>query len=564
MTVLEVKTLKPTANEILLDKIRDDASPDYISRIPSATQAGVQAVLKALQTYRPQQNEFIDAMVNKIALTVIRGTSWTNPLAFAKKGLLTGGDTVEEVMVGLIKAKTYDPSRDALEGELFGTAPIEVQANYHKLNRRDKYKVTINQPLLMNAFNQPMGLSSFAGQIMAAPGTSDQWDEFLLMCRLFAEYEANGGFFKVGIRDITSPGLDPVTRAQDARDIIIKMRSLAGNLKFISTAYNAARMPISAQPDELYLFITPEMNAVLDVEALAAAFNVDKMGVSGRIIEIPKEQFGIDGVEAIISTKDFFQVFDQLFETASQWNPASLQNNYWLHRWQLISASRFVPAIAFSIHGGDDIIKLNPAVTALEAITILAADGTTPTDVKRGERYQLSTNTVTDGNSDGVRWAVFGNTSPRTTLSQTGVLTVGGDEGAASLKFIATSTWLDPENLMRDGATVTKTLNVTGEAVLDAWPNVDGLLDAAGNPSTADDEQTDVDNITVKGVTLTPAFTKGTFTYTVTVPGGTAEKSDVVVEGPDKGDVRITKTGNVFKVEAAGAAGDPVYTITVS
>jgi hypothetical protein len=564
VTVLEVKTLKPTANEILLDKIRDDASPDYIARIPSATQAGVQGVLKALQTYRPQQNEFIDAMVNKIALTVIRGTSWTNPLAFAKKGLLTGGDTVEEVMVGLIKAKTYDPSRDALEAELFGTAPIEVQANYHKLNRRDKYKVTINQPLLMNAFNQPMGLSSFAGQIMAAPGTSDQWDEFLLMCRLFAEYESNGGFFKVGIRDITSAGLDPVTRAQDARDIIIKMRALAGNLKFISTAYNAARMPISAQPDELYLFITPEMNAVLDVEALAAAFNVDKMGVSGRIIEIPKEQFGIDGVEAIISTKDFFQVFDQLFETASQWNPASLQNNYWLHRWQLISASRFVPAIAFSTNGGDEIIKLNPEVTALEAITIMAADGTTPTEVNRGERYQLATNTVTDGNSDGVRWAVFQNTSPRTTISQTGVLTVGGDEGAAALKVIATSTWLDPENLMRDGASVSMTLNVTGDAVLDAWPNVDGLLDASGNPSVADDEQNDVDNITVKGVTLTPAFVKTTYTYTVTVPGGTAEKSDVVVEGPDKGDVRITKNGNVFKVEAAGAAGDPVYTITVS
>ena len=556
---LDVKTLKPTSNEILLDKIRDDASPDYQARIPAATQAGVQAVLKALQTYRPQQNEFIDAMVNKIALQVIRSTSWTNPLAFAKRGLITGGDTVEEIMVGLVKAKTYDPARDELEKELFGTAPIEVQANYHRVNRKDRYKVTINQPLLTTAFAQPNGLSTFAGQIMAAPGTSDQWDEFLLMCRLFSEYESNGGFFKVGIRDITSPGLDPVTRAQDARDVIIKMRSLAGNLKFISTAYNAARMPVAAQPDELYLFITPELNAVLDVEALAGAFNVEKMSIYERIVEIPKEQFGILGVEAILSTKDFFMVMDQLFETASQWNPASLQNNYWLHRWQLISASRFVPAIAFSIYGGDEIVKIDAPVTALEAITITAADGTTPTEILRGEVYQINTATVTDGNSDGIRYALTGNTSPRSWISATGVLHVGGDEGATTLTVTATSTWLDSENLMRDGAKVSANFTVDGPAVLDAWPTVD-------NPdTTVDDEATTVTDITVQGVAVSPAFDPDVFTYTANVVDpATVVKSDFEVVGPDAGDVRITKNGLVFTIEVASAPGDPVYTVTVS
>ena len=558
MTVLEVQTLKPTANEILLDAIRNDASPDYISRVPSATQAGVQAVLAALQTYRPQQNEFLDALVNKIALSVIRGTSWTNPLAFAKQGLVPNGDTVEEIMVGLIKAKTYDANRDALEQELFGTAAIEVQTNYHRVNRRENYKVTINQPLLMNAFNQPMGLSTFAGQIMAAPGTSDQWDEFLLMCRLFSEYERNGGFHKVGIRDVTSPNLDPDTRAQDARDIVIRIRSLVGNLKFISTAYNVARMPMAAQPDELYLFITPELNAVLDVEALAGAFNVEKMALSGRIVEIPKEQFGIDGVEAVISTKDFFQVFDRLFETASQWNPASLQNNYWLHRWQIISASRFVPAVALSTHGGDEIIKLNPPVTALEAIVVTDREGTVVTEVQRGERYQLTTDTVTDGNSDGVRWSLTGNTSPRTYLSQTGVLTVGGDEGG-TLVAKATSTWLDPENIMRNGVSQSVTLAVSGIVTLNAWPNVDN------QDTTADDVQNRVTDITVQDVAVSPAFAHDTYVYTANVTDpNTVTKSDFTIVGPDAGDVRITKNGLVFTIEVASAPGDPVYTVTVS
>lgn len=556
MTVLEVKSLKPTSNEVLLDAIRNDASPDYIARIPSATQAGVQGVLAALQNYRQQQNEFIDALVNKIAMSIIRAHSWTNPLSEFKMGMLGPGDSIEEIMVGLIKAKTYDPNRDALEQELFGTAPIEVQTNYHRVNRRDKYKVTINQPLLTQAFNKPQGLSTFAGQIMAAPGKSDQWDEFLLMCQLFAEYERNGGYHKVKIRDISNP--DSATLAADTKSVLTKIRSTVETLKFISTAYNAARMPISAQPDELVLFVTPDFAATLDVEALAGAFNVEKMALSGRIITIPKEQIGIDNVHAILTTKDFFVVADQLFETASQWNPASLQNNYWLHRWQVISASRFVPAIAFTVDEGDEIIKLNPPVTALTPITVTNADGDTVTAVVRGERYQLNTETVTTGNSDGIRFYLTGNTSPRTYLSQTGVLTVGGDEGG-TLVANAVSTWLDPAAIMHDGPKQSITLAVSGTATLDAWPAVD-------NPdTTADDAANRVTGITVQGVPVSPTFVYTTTTYTADVTDpASVTKADIDVAGPDAGDVTITKSGLVFTIKVNSAAGDPVYTVTVS
>jgi len=559
MAVLDVRTLKPTSNEVLLDRIRDDASPDYQARIPEATKAGIQATMKALQTYRPQQNEFIDALVNKVALTIMRGTSWTNPFAEFKRGMLTGGDSIEEIMVGLIKAKTYDPKRDALEGELFGTAPVDVQSNYHRVNRRDKYKITINQPLLMSAFNKTQGLSAFAAQIMNAPGTSDQWDEFLAMCQLFAEYESNGGYFKVGIRDITNP--DSTTLTADTKSVLTKIRSMAGTLKFISTQYNAAHMPISATPDELILFVSPEFNAVLDVEALAGAFNVDKMATSGRIIEIPKEQFGIDGVEAILTTKDFFVVADQVFETASQWNPASLQTNYWLHRWQVISASRFVPAIAFTTKGGDEILKVHAPVVGIEAITILDRDGETPTTVDRGELYQLNSAAITEDLSTfnaGVRWALSGATSPRTTVSQTGVLNIGGDEGAATVTVTATSTWLDPDNLMRNGETASATFAVSGPVVLEAWPNVDN------QSTTADDAQKQLTGIKVKGVAVSPTFDPAVHTYTVTVPGGTAAAKDVKVTGADAGDVHVNVNGAVVTIEAAGAPGDPVYTVTVS
>lgn len=561
MTVLDVRTLKPTSNEVLLDRIRDDMSPDYQARIPEATKAGIQQTMKALQNSRQHQNDFIDALVNKVALTIMRGTSWTNPLAEFKTGLLEGGDTIEEIMVGLIKAKTYDPARDALEHELFGTEPIEVQSNFHRVNRRDKYKITINQPLLMSAFNRPQGLSKFAAQIMNAPGTSDQWDEFLLMCQLFAEYESNGGYFKVGIRDVAAEN----STEADAKDALRKIRKMAGNLKFISTQYNAARMQISAQPDELVLFVSPDFNAALDVEALAGAFNIDKAKVPQRIIEIPQEQFGIDGAQALMTTKDFFVVADQLFETASQWNPASLSNNYWLHRWQVISASRFVPAILFTTKGGDEIIRVIAPVIGIQPITILDRNGDAPLTVDRGERYQLVSEAITDPADSvnaGVRWAVAGATSPRTYVSFTGVLHIGGDEGATTLKVTATSTWLDPDNLMRNGETTSRDFTVAGEVVLEAWPNVDNAA------LTGDDAQRKLTGITVKGVAVSPTFDPAVNAYTVTVDGGSATKADVKVTavGIDAGDIVIktSNNGKTITVEAASAAGDPVYTVTVS
>src|SRR5688500_512340 len=129
---VEVKSLKPTSNEITLDRIRNKASSDYQARIPAATKAGVQATMKALMDYRPMRNEFIDALVNRIGLVVARNNSWSNPLAEFKSGMLSFGDTIEEYHMGLVKARTYDPDRDSLEKDIFGTNRAEVQSSFHK------------------------------------------------------------------------------------------------------------------------------------------------------------------------------------------------------------------------------------------------------------------------------------------------------------------------------------------------------------------------------------------------------------------------------------------------
>jgi len=464
---LDVGVLKPTSNDITLDRIRKRASPDYQARIPEATKAGVQATMKALMNYRPARNEFIDALVNRIGLTYSQSVSWSNPLAEFKRGMLSYGDTIEEIQLGLIKAKTYDFDRESTERNLFGTHRAEVQTNFHTINRQDKYIITIDNPALNRAFLEENGLTSFISRTMDSVSTSDQWDEFLLTCQLFAEYETNNGFHKVQVPDVSAP----TSTEADAKGLLRKIRAVADNLTFISTKYNPAAMPLAAKRDELLLFVTPEVNAAIDVEALAGAFNITQAQAHGRIVPIPEGEFNLPGVQAIITTKDFFVIADTLFETTQLWNPDSLQNNQWSHHHQIISASRFVPAVMFTSNTVDEIVFEPNPVVSVGNITTVDADGATVTDVVRGEVYQLTADVVTtleDGTSEAVRWSVDGNVSLLTYISDTGVLHVGGAEDATSLTVRATTVWLDPQGV-ETSKTATETLTVSGDKLV-IWP----------------------------------------------------------------------------------------------
>jgi hypothetical protein len=536
----------------MLNYIRKNASPSYQERIPAAGKGKIQATLKALDTFEPQANEFHNLLINKVGLQIIRNTSWTNPMAKFKRGMLTRGDTIEEIAVGIIKSTTYDPDREELEKELFGTSKVYVENNFHRQNRRAKYKITLNNVLTSRAFDTPQGLQSLIAAEMAAPATSDNLDEFLTMTQLFAEYEANGGFFKVQIPDVAAPD----SGEAEAKKALRTIQVISETVPFMSTKYNAAGMMSFSNPEDLYLFHSPEFGAAIDVEALAGAFNIDKLSIRSRMVTIPQERFGIDGCQAILVHKDFFVVADTEFRTETLWNPAALHTNAWLHHWSLISASRFVTAILFTTHRGDDVPQIQTPVTSVTAVAVTDRAGATVTDVQRGEVYSLYAEAVTtpaNGDNNAVRYVLTGNTSRRTWISATGVLHVGGDEGATTLSVVAVATWTDPAGLQKDGAkSATKTLNVTGDATI-SWP-------IAGDTNATET------GITVEGVPVSPTFAPGTTAYTVIVPGGTTTLDEIVVTGPDTGDVTIelNAAGDVFTVTANSAPGDPVYTVTVN
>lgn len=546
MSGLDVSSLPTdTPNAILLDAVRNAASSDYQLRIPSADKAGVAATIASLMdpNARRWRNEFIDALVNRIGATIARSNSWSNPFAMFKRGLLEYGNTIEEIQTGLLKAHNWDPDRDYLEGTLFSRERPEVQANFHTVNRQDFYKVTVNENMLKRAFLEPTGIAGFINQLMDAPTTSDNWDEFLLMTSLFAEYEANGGFYHVNVPNVS----DIESDAADAKIAIRKMRAVADNMKFLSSKYNAAKMPTFANAEDLCIFTTPEFNAAIDVEALAAAFNIDRSQLHGRVMPIPSNQFNIDGCQAIMTTKDFFVVADALFESTSQWNPASLSNNYFLHHHEIVSASRFVPAVMFTTNQDDEVIQVYTPATSVSAITFLPApDGTTPTSVAHGGVAAFTASVSPAGADQGLDWTISGSValSSGTFITKSGVLHIGLDEKNTSITVKATTTTINPTDTY--GADQTATLSVPiSDAALAIWPNVGAIT-----------------NITVQDHPVT-AFAVGTLTYNINVPAHDEDGDTTVIE-PD--DIVVHSAGFVdVQVSLAGPNGSaPQYVATVN
>lgn len=524
-------------NAAILDAVRGIASTDYQNRIPAADVAGVAATIENLTSpdNRRWMNEFIDVLVNRIGMTIARSTSWSNPLAPFKRGMLSYGNTIEEIQVGLLEAHGYDPDRDYMEKTLFGRERPEVQVNFHTVNRQDFYKVTVNDALLKRAFLDPNGLSGFINQLMQAPTTSDQWDEFLLTASLFREYESNGGFHHVHVPDVA----DLSSTAEDAKLALRKMRAMAGNLRFLSTQYNAAKMPVFANPEDLLLFVTPEFNAGIDVEALAGAFNIDRAQMHGKIVELPQSAFGIEGAQAIMTTDEFFVIADTLFESTSQWNPANLHNNYFLHHHQVISASRFVPAVMFTTGADDEVIVIQPKVTDVSAITIEAINGEVPTDVQADGVLALVAHANTDvADIDGpVMWSVSGSENLRTFISNSGVLHVAADEAATTLTVTATSAWVDYDNPRTDPLTATLDITVTGGSV-GGWP----------------EQSTGLVGLSIGGEEIS-GITPTDFSYDVNLPTGTSmAKANVIPETAGSADTTVTVT----KVDATH------YTVVVA
>lgn len=416
-----------TSNIDMLNAIRTDARSDYQNMVPEATKANVQETIAGIMSDNITRNQFMNSLINRIGSTIVRDITWKNPLAIFKQGMMNFGDTIEEVHLDFIKPTIYEEQRDYLEKDVFGQAPPPSKSAFHTINRKEKFKITINRDVLRRAFLSDTGLAEMTSQIMAVAASSDEWSEFLSMTKLFKTYDEKYGFFRMQISDMNT--FEPDKNKVDAA--LKALRVAANKMAYPTPAFNSAAVHSFARPDDLVLIATPEFKANVDVTSLSAAFNRSDAEAPSHIITVPGEALGMADTSAILTSRQFLVIKDVLLENRSISNPEGLYDNFWLHHWSVLSASPFTPAIAFGTKPNTVVVTpKNETNAEIQAINILKSDGSASTVMPPGAIRQATITWKTAPANDhyATDWYIKNVKSRGTTITNDGVLTIGNDE----------------------------------------------------------------------------------------------------------------------------------------
>ena len=347
----------------ILNAIRNNASVNYRNYVPVATDKAesLRSIGTVIMDNTQLQNEFINALSNRIGKVVLTSKMFSNPWAIFKKGMLEFGETIEEIFVNIAKPYTYDA--EAAENNVFKREKADIKSAFHVMNYQKFYKVTIQQNDLRKAFLSWAGITDLIAKIVDSMYSAAEYDEYQTMKYMLAKNIINGRLKPVSIGETT---------AANMKSAVSKIKSVSNNMTFLSSDYNMSGVKTKCDKTEQYVILDTAFDASVDVEVLASAFNMSKAEFIGhRLIvdgfgnidnerlaelfngdetykEITKEELDmLKGVPAIIATSDFFMIFDNLFDMTEQFNGEGIYWNYWYHTWKTFSISPFANAALF-------------------------------------------------------------------------------------------------------------------------------------------------------------------------------------------------------------------------
>ena len=134
----QIRTLTSSSVDIL-NAIRNSASINYRDYVPVATDDAnaIRGIGKVLMDFPALQNEFLNSLVNRIGLVIVKSKMYQNPWEHFKKGVLEYGEVIEEIFVDIAKVHQYDP--EVAETELFKRELPNVRTAFHPMNHQKFY-----------------------------------------------------------------------------------------------------------------------------------------------------------------------------------------------------------------------------------------------------------------------------------------------------------------------------------------------------------------------------------------------------------------------------------------
>lgn len=399
----------------IMNVIRQNASLQYQNTVPVVeTAVDIPRVGEKIYGTPALANEFINALVNRIALVRIKSATFNNPYRDLKKGYIEFGETIEEVFVNIARVRDFNVEK-ADERE-FKRTLADVRAAFHVINWKVQYPITIQDEDLRQAFLSIDGVQDMIARIVDAVYTAAEYDEFLLFKYLLIKAITHGQMHEIVV-DSTA----------DFNENAVAFRGASNMITFMSDKYNERGVKTTTPKENQYIFMDAMFNARFDVKTLAAAFNMDKADFMGRLKLIDKwdefdnERFdqiraesdyiepitdeelaAMNNVVAVLIDEEWFQIYDNNNKMTEKYAASGMYWNYFYNVWKTVSNSPFSNAIVFT---DESIIPENPATIKIKVESrdvdpqsgtvtlILMADPSTP--ITSGTPKLIQTETAT-------------------------------------------------------------------------------------------------------------------------------------------------------------------------
>ena len=298
-------------------------------------------------------NDFVN-LLQKIVFTAVERKTFNNPLAQLEGERMPLGQFIEDAFVNAAKPRGFNTSDFA---GLLQKYDAEIGTQYLTVNSDLQYCVTLTREKIRNAFTSWDSLE----------GLISGYVKSLYNGAYITRYNQTKGLVLAALtaNKVAYETVSAVSDKTTAEALLEKMRATFSKFQIPSTRYNAFNkvkggdvyLKTWSDPEDIVVLISADVNAKIDVTALAAAFNLDKASFLGRVIVVDDfsqynddNTLAVDGsaIQAMICDKAWFKIKTQDFVMDEFYNANNRTWNYYLNDVRMVNYSLFANALVFT------------------------------------------------------------------------------------------------------------------------------------------------------------------------------------------------------------------------
>ena len=290
------------SNDKLLNAVKLDLPGEYKDKIPTATKTNLLEIADIMIEYPTIKNAFLTRLVNKVGKTIIDSKVYKNRFKEFKKEMLAYGTSIEYVFTDLIKAKNFSENFGSNQAESLVARQDNnnVGVQYVSKNYEVKWKETISDVVFRQAFTTENGLYNLINAKVQAVINSTEFNE---------ELAINGVLNLMPmVEEVVTGYTDDVN---GYKKLLTTVKALSLKLPICSNKYNVQGVHTWTSIDDMIIFMTPELQAKIDVEYLASIMHIEKAEIGNRIRTVEKFMKKGSGNDLVEDTNCICKIIDK-------------------------------------------------------------------------------------------------------------------------------------------------------------------------------------------------------------------------------------------------------------